>query len=282
MASYLGYDSSTQSLTATVIEITGNERRIVFEYVLEFDAEFPEYRTTHGVVVSGDGKTVTAPPAMWAAALDRMAGVLAASGVDLSAIRAGTVSGQQHGSVYLTADATAVLRGLDPARPLTDQIGAMFSRRDAPVWMDCSTTAECAALTNALGGDAALARLTGSRAYERFTAAQIRKFASTDPAGYARTDRIHLVSSFMASLLAGGHAPLEPGDASGMNLMDLAARQWSPAALDATAPDLDLQEPEDQGPDRPVEGHEPDEVRAHSPESDHSELHWLVSLFGGG
>ena len=104
--------------------------------------------------------------------------------------------------------------------------------------MDCSTSAECAGLTAALGGDAALARLTGSRAYERFTAAQIRKFASTDPAAYARTDRIHLVSSFMASLLAGRHAPLEPGDASGMNLMDLAARRWSPAALEATAPDL--------------------------------------------
>jgi len=46
------------------------------------------------------------------------------------------------------------------------------------------------------------------------------------------------VSSFMASLLAGGHAPLDPGDASGMNLMDLARRAWAPDALAATAPDL--------------------------------------------
>jgi xylulokinase len=238
MATYLGFDSSTQSLTATVIEVSDRERRIVFEHALEFDAELPEYGTTHGVIVSDNGKTVTAPPGMWAAALDRMAGILAASGVDLSAIRAITGSGQQHGSVYLAAEATGILQGLDPGRLLADQIVGMFSRTDAPVWMDCSTTAECAALTKAMGGDAALARLTGSRAYERFTAAQIRKFATTDPAGYARTDRIHLVSSFMASLLAGAHAPLEPGDASGMNLMDLAGRQWSPAALQATAPDL--------------------------------------------
>ncbi len=238
MATYLGFDSSTQSLTATVIEITGGERQIVFEHVLQFDAEFPEYGTTHGVLVSADGKTVTAPPAMWAAALDRMAGVLASNGVDLSQVRAVTGSGQQHGSVYLSADATAALRGLDPARPLADQIGPTLSRAVAPVWMDCSTTGECMSLTASMGGDAALARLTGSRAYERFTAAQIRKFASADPAAYARTDRIHLVSSFMASLLAGRHAPLEPGDASGMNLMDLSAHRWSPAALDATAPDL--------------------------------------------
>ncbi len=73
----------------------------------------------------------------------------------------------------------------------------------------------------AVGGDAALARLTGSRAFERFTGPQIRKFARTDPDGYARTERIHLVSSFLASLLAGGHAPIEPGDGSGMNLMDI-------------------------------------------------------------
>jgi xylulokinase len=239
MATYLGFDSSTQSLTATVIEVTGTDRRILFEHVLEFDAAFPEYGTSHGVHVSGDGgRIVTAPPMMWAAALDRMAGVLASSGLDLSQIRAITGSGQQHGSVYLADGAGAVLRRLDPGRPLIDQLDGIFSRSVSPIWMDCSTTAECAALTAAVGGDEALAQLTGSRAYERFTAAQIRKFAAADPAAYARTERIHLVSSFMASLLAGRHAPLEPGDASGMNLMDLAARRWAPNALEATAPDL--------------------------------------------
>ena len=76
------------------------------------------------------------------------------------------------------------------------------------------------------------------RAFERFTGPQIRKFASRQPDGYARTGRIHLVSSFLASLLIGRHAPLDPGDASGMNLMDIAACQWAPRALEATAPDL--------------------------------------------
>ena len=42
----------------------------------------------------------------------------------------------------------------------------------------------------------------------------------------------------MAALLAGGDAPLDPGDASGANLMDLRQRQWWDAALDATAPGL--------------------------------------------
>ena len=83
--------------------------------MLEFDAAFPEYGTSHGVHVSADGgRMVTAPPMMWAAALDRMAAVLASSGLDLSQIRAITGSGQQHGSVYLAAGA-ARCSGLDPA-----------------------------------------------------------------------------------------------------------------------------------------------------------------------
>ena len=70
--------------------------------------------------------------------------------------------------------------------------------------MDSSTGAECAEITAAVGGEATLARHTGSRAFERFTGPQIRRFANARAGGYARDVRIHLVSSFMASLLAGG------------------------------------------------------------------------------
>jgi xylulokinase len=238
MPLYLGFDSSTQSLTATLVEIDARVRRVVAEHVIVFDDVCPEYGTTRGVMTGPDGRTVTAPAAMWAAALDLMMGRLRDSGVDLGAIRAISGAAQQHGSVYLAAGAAKTLGALDPERPLVDQLEGLFSRAESPVWLDCSTTAECGALTAAAGGDRELARLTGSRAYERFTAAQIRRFAELQPDAYARTDRVHLVSSFMASLLIGGHAPLEPGDASGMNLMDIGARQWSPAAVAATAPDL--------------------------------------------
>jgi len=104
--------------------------------------------------------------------------------------------------------------------------------------MDSSTSAECAEIENAVGGDRALAERTGSRAFERFTAAQIRKFSKCEPGPYASTDRIHLVSSFLASILIGRHAPLDPGDGSGMNLMDLASCQWWQPAVDSTAPNL--------------------------------------------
>jgi xylulokinase len=46
------------------------------------------------------------------------------------------------------------------------------------------------------------------------------------------------VSSFMASVLCGCEAPLEPGDASGMNLMDISSSSWARDAVRAVAPDL--------------------------------------------
>lgn len=250
MALYIGFDSSTQSLTATVIETeareaahgqrtaAGGTRRVVAEHVVVFDEALPEFGTTRGVHTSADGRTVTAPPAMWVAALDVVLGRLRDAGIDLADVRAVSGSAQQHGSVYLNGDAPAALASLDPAGPLAPQLARIFSRGESPVWLDCSTTGDCDALTQAVGGADGLALMTGSRAYERFTAAQIHKFARTEPQRYAATARIHLVSSFMASVLCGADAPIDPGDASGMNLMHLAISEWWLRAVEATAPDL--------------------------------------------
>ena len=49
---YLGLDSSTQSLTAVVMEVEGDRRRVVFETSLDFDTELPRYGTRHGVLPS--------------------------------------------------------------------------------------------------------------------------------------------------------------------------------------------------------------------------------------
>jgi len=222
---YLGLDSSTQSLTAIVLEAEGPRREIVFQSSLHFDEALPQYGTRHGVLPNGDPSIAQSPPQMWADALDLMLRRVAKSGLDLPRLAAISGSAQQHGSVYFGAGP------IDPrALPL--------SRPVAPIWMDSSTLTECAEIAAAVGGDDVLAARTGSRAFERFTGPQIRKFFKTSPNHYLATSRIHLVSSFLASLLIGGHAPVDPGDGSGMNLMDLRASAWWPAALDATAPDL--------------------------------------------
>jgi len=237
MPLYLGLDSSTQSLSAIVIEVDAGVRRVVFEDSLAFDRDFPEYGTHHGVLPSPEPSVAVSSPVLWAAALEAMMARLAAA-VDVARIAAISGSAQQHGSVYLNATATAALGSLDPARSLAEQVGPMLSRPVSPIWMDSSTSAECRAIAAAVGGDATLARHTGSRAFERFTGPQIRKFATHEPEAYERTDRVHLVSSFLASLLAGRHAPIDPGDGSGMNLMDLESATWWDAATTATAPGL--------------------------------------------
>jgi xylulokinase len=114
----------------------------------------------------------------------------------------------------------------------------LLSRKTAPIWMDASTGAECAEITKAAGGPDKMVALTGSIAIERFTGPQIRKFWKDDPAGYERTTEIHLVSSFVASLLTGTSVPIDFGDGAGMNLLELARGAWSPLLLDATAPGL--------------------------------------------
>jgi xylulokinase len=237
MAFYLGLDCSTQGMTAVVIHVEGNLRRVVVERSLNFDRDFPEYRTTNGV--HRDGLRVTSSPLMWADALDRIMGIVAREPeVNPLEIRAISGSGQQHGSVYLNDAAAGTLCALDPRQPLGRQLHGIFSRPESPVWMDESTTVQCRKIEDALGGRLAVARLTGSRAFERFTGPQIRRFAEDDPAAYGATGRIHLVSSYLCSLLAGHDAPIDPGDGSGMNLMDITTRQWSPEALAATAPAL--------------------------------------------
>src|SRR4029078_2178099 len=76
------------------------------------------------------------------------------------------------------------------------------------------------------------------RAFERFTGPQIRRFFKQSPQAYEATDRINLVSSYLASLLAGRHASIDTGDGSGMNLMDLARGEWWREGVAATAPAL--------------------------------------------
>jgi xylulokinase len=131
-----------------------------------------------------------------------------------------------------------VLAGLDPGRDLCDQLRLVLARETSPVWMDSSTEEDCRAIRDALGGDRATAEATGSTTFERFTGPQIRKFAREEPDAYARSAHVALVSSFMASVLAGRIAPIDHGDGAGMNLMDIRRRAWHPGAADATAPGL--------------------------------------------
>lgn len=56
--------------------------------------------------------------------------------------------------------------------------------------MDSSTSEQCKTLENGVGGPMKLARITGSRAYERFTGNQIAKLFEKRPDSYNNTEVI--------------------------------------------------------------------------------------------
>ena len=239
MPVYLGLDASTQSLTATLIEVTPEHRNVIVEASLVYDHELPAYGTSHGVIRHEGSAVVTAPAVMWVEALDRvMARLVENYPAEMKRLAAVSGSAQQHGSVYLTRRGVARLAMLDPRLTLASQMAGAFSRPLSPVWMDSSTTVECREIEQAVGGPQRLAEHTGAHAFERFTGPQIRAFSKRDPQAYAGTSRIHLISSFMPSLLAGAEAPIDQGDGSGMNLMALTTKTWWDEAVRATAPDL--------------------------------------------
>ncbi|PIN10081.1 Sugar (pentulose and hexulose) kinase [Handroanthus impetiginosus] len=234
---FLGFDCSTQSLKATVLDAN---LKIFATEVVHFDNELPHYKTKDGVIrdplVNG---RILSPALMWVEALDIILQKFKKSNLDFGKIIAVSGSAQQHGSVYWKRGSSNILSSLDSKKSLVDQLGDAFSIKETPIWMDCSTTEQCRAIEKAVGGALELSKLTGSCAHERYAGPQIRKLFETQPEVYAITERISLISSFMASLLIGGYACIDHTDGAGMNLMDIEFRVWSKIALEATALDLE-------------------------------------------
>jgi xylulokinase len=226
---YLGLDSSTQSLSAILIDTESGF--VVYEHSLNYTTELPAYGVADGFLPSAIPGVIHAPPLMWVEALDQLLIQMQTDNCPMNEIVAVTGAAQQHGSVYVDADFDACLKNCNPQTPLHELLQDRFTRSTSPIWMDSSTTEQCAAITKALGGEDYVNQATGSIAVERFSGAQIRKFADTQPDAYAYTSAIMLVSSFMASLFAGRHVGIDFTDASGMNLLDIRNKQWHPLAL---------------------------------------------------
>lgn len=234
MAYYLGIDSSTQSMKGLVIDPeTGT---IIAQANVHFGSDLPQFACPDGVLANADPLIKHADPRLWVAALDLLLQRLQATGVAMARIAAIGGDGQQHGSVYLNATFPHALAHLSPTQSLVDQLDATFARQTSPIWMDSSTSEECREMEHAFGKR--LQDETGSPAIERFTGAQIRRFAKQHPADYAATAHIHLVSSFLCSLLIGAEAPIDLGDGAGMNVLNLRTQTWDPAIAEFLAPGL--------------------------------------------
>ena len=226
---YLGLDLSTQQLKGLVVNENLDP---VYHAKVEFDIDLPEYKTVKGVYTNAAESEVLAPVTMWLDALDLLFERIVNSGkVDVKKFRGISGACQQHGSVFWNENGPGALKNLSGNVSLKGQLGKCFSWDLSPNWQDHSTRKECDLFESKVGGKQQLAQITGSKAHHRFTGPQILKVKNRSPDIYNATDRISLISSFLASVMLGKYAPVDVGDACGMNLWDINRNQWDEQLL---------------------------------------------------
>ncbi len=152
------------------------------------------------------------PDAWWDAVAAATRAVLAEVPNAAARVAAVGVSGQMHSSVFL------------------DRAGQVI--RPALLWCDGRTTAECAEITRAAGGEARLRDWVRNPALEGFTLPKVLWLRAHEPAAYARLATVLLAKDFVRFRLTGALAT-EPSDASGTLMFDPARLGWSDELLAA-------------------------------------------------
>ena len=241
----LGLDSSTQSLTAVIIDI--DKKEVVAEKTLDYAADprlncfgidLKEY-----IVPSRESGEADQPPKMFLASIDAMFEDLKKDGIHIDEIVVVNVSGQQHGHVYLSEKAESAFASLYAAdadkKNLNDLLGDVFSYGTAPIWKTSNTVSQAEDLRRSAGGKDGMITLSGSDSPLRFTGAVVRRVGQQFPGCYERTACIQLISSFIPGVLCGNAGvPIDFGNGCGMSLMDYKAKEWSPSLVEGASEGL--------------------------------------------
>ncbi|MCL2842121.1 MAG: xylulokinase [Oscillospiraceae bacterium] len=173
--------------------------------------EYPMYQPQNGWAEQD-------PAHWWDATVSSLRTVVAKSGVSAKQIAGIGLSGQMHGLVML-----------DAAREVL---------RNAIIWCDGRTTAQCEEITRRVGAKR-LMEITANPALPGFTASKILWVREHEPEIYAKCRHILLPKDYIRYKLTGVFAT-EVSDASGMNLMDVPGRCWSDEILSALEIDPSL------------------------------------------
>lgn len=240
----LGLDSSTQSLSAIVIDIDTAEKH--FEHAIDYRAD----SRTNGFGIGEDyilppksEGEAEQPPLMYLASLDAMFADMREADVALERVVAINISGQQHGHVYLNRNAGIIFSNLQRVESSTLELhtllGGVFSYFSAPIWMSANTVEQTKFVRDAVGGKSEMIDRSGSDAPLRFTGAVIRRVGENATRAYAATDKIQLISSFIPAVLcANPLVPIDIGNGCGMSLMNYRKKEWDSELISATATDL--------------------------------------------
>jgi xylulokinase len=238
----LGLDSSTQSLSAVVVDRRDAKTVKALTVTYKTDPRLTGYGLDPELLLLPPRNAGEAdqPPLLFLASLEALFADLKAAGVDLGQIGLVNVSAQQHGHVYLSSgfsDALEELRsGRGTDRPLDQILAGSFSHGRAPIWKTSNTAAEASVLREAAGGTAGMIGLTGSDSPLRFTGAVARRIFTHEPEVWTKTVRLHLLSSFLPAVLTGNpDVPADWGNGSGTSLMDYRGKRWDQSLLNAAA-----------------------------------------------
>lgn len=167
-------------------------------------AEYPLYQPQNGWAEQE-------PEDWWQATLSGIGAVLSESHCDPADIVGIGLSGQMHGLVML------------------DEHGMVLRR--SIIWCDGRTSEECEDITRLVGAER-LMEITKSPALTGFTASKILWVRKHEPDIYQKCRHILLPKDYIRYRLTGIFAT-DVSDASGMQLLDIAKRDWSDEVLSA-------------------------------------------------
>lgn len=214
-----GIDSGTQSTKALLVDAASG--RVV-----------GEGSRAYGMIEGLPPGAKEQHPHVWReAAKKALRMALKEAGAAPSELCAIGVSGQQHGFVPLDREGEVI--------------------RPAKLWCDTVTSAECAELTEKLGGEKKVIRTLGNAFLPGFTAPKILWMKKREPKQFARLATVLLPHDYLNYWLT-GRLSMEYGDASGTALLDIRRRRWSEKAVTAIDADLISKLPRLQSSDEPA------------------------------
>lgn len=195
MAYLLGIDIGTSGTKTVLFDELGNTVASALE-------EYPLYQPHIGWAEQD-------PEDWWQATAAGIRKVIDKSGVKAEDISGIGLSGQMHGLVMLDAENKVLRRSI--------------------IWCDQRSTAECEQITSLIGAER-LIEITANPALTGFTASKIMWVKNNEPEIFEKAKKILLPKDYVRFKLTGEFAT-EVSDASGMQLMDIPKRDWSPEML---------------------------------------------------
>ncbi|MBQ3602606.1 MAG: xylulokinase [Clostridia bacterium] len=151
------------------------------------------------------------PDDWYAAAINTIKSVVEKSGVNNEDIVSLGISGQMHGLTMLDESCNVL--------------------RSAILWCDQRTGKECEELTEKVGRES-LIKKTANPALTGFTASKILWVKNNEPEIFEKCRHILLPKDYLRFRLTGDFAT-EVSDASGMQLLNVPERRWSPVMIEA-------------------------------------------------